>query len=96
MNLVYDGLRNHVLECLDDETILQVKERIAALEGLKSSEIKICIFGFPVFDTVYLYDLQGRDSIEFLVYLPGGQFHGVLVRAGKVEGQTRKVEIHFM
>ncbi|XP_066253547.1 ubiquitin-like FUBI-ribosomal protein eS30 fusion protein [Euwallacea similis] len=91
MQLVFRGLSTHVLECLGDESIGQIKERVAALEGLKESEVSLYISGSPISDTVNVSELEETD-IEISVGLPGGKVHGSLARAGKVKGQTPKVE----
>ncbi|XP_066156654.1 ubiquitin-like FUBI-ribosomal protein eS30 fusion protein [Euwallacea fornicatus] len=100
MQLVFRGLSTHVLECLGNESIGQIKERIAALEGLNSAlegsetharNISLYVSGSPISDTVNVSELEGND-IELTVGLPGGKVHGSLARAGKVKGQTPKVE----
>ncbi|ERL88303.1 FAU ubiquitin-like and ribosomal protein S30 [Dendroctonus ponderosae] len=91
MQLLFRGLKSHALECQDDENIGQIKERLAALEGLQTSEISLYLAGSPLDDDAAVAELQNGE-IELTVGLPGGKVHGSLARAGKVKGQTPKVE----
>ncbi|EEZ99023.1 ubiquitin-like FUBI-ribosomal protein eS30 fusion protein [Tribolium castaneum] len=91
MQLCFRGLSTHVLECQSNETIAEIKDRIAALENLNSSEISLYASGVPVADASLVSEFENTD-IELTVGLLGGKVHGSLARAGKVKGQTPKVE----
>ncbi|KAJ8962266.1 hypothetical protein NQ318_018244 [Aromia moschata] len=91
MQLYFRGQSTHVLECQGSETIGQIKDRIASLESLKASEISLYAAGVPVSDDGFVSTFENTD-IELTVGLPGGKVHGSLARAGKVKGQTPKVE----
>ncbi|KAL3278728.1 hypothetical protein HHI36_016258 [Cryptolaemus montrouzieri] len=91
MQLCIRGQSTHFLDCKGDETISQIKENIAALEDLKASEICLYAAGSPVSDDDRVDVFQSID-IELTVGLPGGKVHGSLARAGKVKGQTPKVD----
>ncbi|XP_056648382.1 FAU ubiquitin-like and ribosomal protein S30 [Diorhabda carinulata] len=91
MQLCLRGSSTHFLECQGSETIGEVRERIASLETLKASEISLYAAGAPVSDDRLVSDFIDVD-IELTVGLPGGKVHGSLARAGKVKGQTPKVE----
>ncbi|XP_044258284.1 uncharacterized protein LOC123007203 [Tribolium madens] len=91
MQLCFRGLSTHLLECQSNETIAEIKDRIAALENLKSNEISLYASGVPVADDSLVSEFENTD-IELTVGLLGGKVHGSLARAGKVKGQTPKVE----
>ncbi|CAH0552991.1 unnamed protein product [Brassicogethes aeneus] len=91
MQLCFRGQSTHVLECQGNETIGEIKARIAGLEGFQASEISLYAAGTPVSDDSFVSAFEQTD-IELTVGLPGGKVHGSLARAGKVKGQTPKVE----
>ncbi|KAL1491780.1 hypothetical protein ABEB36_012326 [Hypothenemus hampei] len=91
MQLIFRGLSTHALECEESDTIGDIKSRIALLEGLDSSLIKLYVSGSPVKDEECVNGLSESD-IDINIGLPGGKVHGSLARAGKVKGQTPKVE----
>ncbi|KAJ3666491.1 hypothetical protein Zmor_001931 [Zophobas morio] len=91
MQLCFRGLSTHVLECESNETIAEIKDRIASLENLKANEISLYASGVPVSDDSLVSTFESTD-IELTVGLLGGKVHGSLARAGKVKGQTPKVE----
>ncbi|RZC42553.1 Ribosomal S30 and/or ubiquitin domain containing protein [Asbolus verrucosus] len=91
MQLCLRGLSTHVLECETNETVAEIKDRIAALENLNASEISLYAAGAPVSDDSLVSTFE-NTNIELTVGLLGGKVHGSLARAGKVRGQTPKVE----
>ncbi|XP_045468215.1 uncharacterized protein LOC123676383 [Harmonia axyridis] len=91
MQLCFRGQSTHYIECEGTETVAQIKEKICNLENIKSSEILLYAAGKPVADDDTL-DLFVNTDIEISVGLLGGKVHGSLARAGKVKGQTPKVE----
>jgi small subunit ribosomal protein S30e len=91
MQLCFRGLSTHILECESNETIAEIKDRIAALENLQRTEVSLYASGVPVSDDSLVSTFENTD-IELTVGLLGGKVHGSLARAGKVKGQTPKVE----
>ncbi|KAJ3627691.1 hypothetical protein MTP99_015051 [Tenebrio molitor] len=91
MQLCFRGLSTHILECESNETIAEIKDRIAALENLQRTEVSLYASGVPVSDDSLVSAFENTD-IELTVGLLGGKVHGSLARAGKVKGQTPKVE----
>ncbi|XP_051164156.1 FAU ubiquitin-like and ribosomal protein S30 [Leptopilina boulardi] len=91
MQLYVRGQETRVFECQDDETVAQIKARILAFTNLESGSISLCCGGATLADDVIVGDLQ-FDTLDFNVVLLGGKVHGSLARAGKVKGQTPKVE----
>lgn len=91
MQLHIRGQTTHILECQGTETFAEIKENVAALEQLNPSEINLYSEGCPIADDSLVSTFQNVD-IELTVGLLGGKVHGSLARAGKVKGQTPKVE----
>ncbi|BET01189.1 ribosomal protein [Nesidiocoris tenuis] len=91
MQLHVRGQNSHVIECEENETILSVKERAANLELIPSELICLSNNGKILKDEILVRDLE-NPSLEITVPLLGGKVHGSLARAGKVKGQTPKVE----
>ncbi|KAJ8969644.1 hypothetical protein NQ314_001646 [Rhamnusium bicolor] len=91
MQLCFRGKSVHMLECEGFESIGEIKDRIASLESLSASEISLYAAGVPVSDDSLVSTFEDTD-IELTVGLLGGKVHGSLARAGKVKGQTPKVE----
>nr|CAH7758319.1 unnamed protein product [Callosobruchus chinensis] len=91
MQLCFRGNSTHYLECQGTETVGEVKQKIASLEGLNASEVSLYAAGVPIADSSLVSEFETTD-IELTVGLLGGKVHGSLARAGKVKGQTPKVE----
>ncbi|KRT83341.1 ribosomal protein, partial [Oryctes borbonicus] len=91
MQLHIRGQTTHVLDCQGTECISQIKDKIAALEQLQASEISLYAAGCPVSDDSLTSEFENTD-LEVSVGLLGGKVHGSLARAGKVKGQTPKVD----
>lgn len=91
MQLFVRGQSTHVLECIGTETVGEIREKIAALEQLKGSDVSLYAAGNPLLDDNLISAFDEVD-IELTVGLLGGKVHGSLARAGKVKGQTPKIE----
>jgi small subunit ribosomal protein S30e len=79
-------------ECDGSESVEDIKERVSERTGLKGPELS---FGGRVLEDVCtLEDYAVSDEATLEAYVPmlGGKQHGSLARAGKVRGQTPKVE----
>ncbi|KAK9880197.1 hypothetical protein WA026_010069 [Henosepilachna vigintioctopunctata] len=91
MQLCLRGQKTHILNCEGNETVSQLKNAIAGLENLKPELIVLYAGGKTVSDADSV-SLFSCTDIEITVGLLGGKVHGSLARAGKVKGQTPKVE----
>ncbi|XP_065557992.1 ubiquitin-like FUBI-ribosomal protein eS30 fusion protein [Artemia franciscana] len=80
----------HVINCNEGDSVLAIKEQIAALEDVQVPEIRLFSSGVPLTNEMSLNGIQG--TVDFSVPLLGGKVHGSLARAGKVKGQTPKVD----
>ncbi|MCD1182242.1 30S ribosomal protein S30e, partial [Leptospira sp. Pond_2020] len=65
--------------------------KIATLEKIPSELLSLYCCGTPLVDDQAVSSLSNL-SIDVTVPLLGGKVHGSLARAGKVKGQTPKVE----
>ncbi|XP_041980222.1 arginine/serine-rich protein PNISR-like isoform X2 [Aricia agestis] len=91
MQLHIRGQSTHILDVNGEESIGQIKDRIRALSDIGSEELVLSACGAPLEDAVLVSELQSTD-LDLTVPLLGGKVHGSLARAGKVKGQTPKVE----
>merc|ERR1712038_1441085 len=90
MQLHVRGSSNYVLEFASgNESLAELKAQVAAVEG--TDDVLLYVAGKPLD-----YDMPvssiGEYHIDVTVPLLGGKVHGSLARAGKVRGQTPKVE----
>lgn len=80
----------HQLEVEPESTIAQLKEKI---EGVPAEELLLYCRGRPLNDNQLVGECaQPQDTIDVTIGLLGGKVHGSLAGAGKVKGQTPKVE----
>lgn len=91
MQLQIRGQQTHVVDCENDETVLQIKKKLLTLEGIENAEFNLYCAGSLLKDNVIIGDLP-LHTLELTVPLLGGKVHGSLARAGKVKAQTPKVE----
>uniref|UniRef100_A0A1B6MGT7 Uncharacterized protein n=1 Tax=Graphocephala atropunctata TaxID=36148 RepID=A0A1B6MGT7_9HEMI len=92
MQLQIRGQNHHVIECEGNESIATIKDRVAELEKLPKALLCLYNCGTPLTDDSCVAQLEGDYSIDVTIPLLGGKVHGSLARAGKVKGQTPKVE----
>merc|ERR1712241_1132504 len=90
MQLHGRGSSNYVLEFASgNESLAELKAQVAAVEG--TDDVLLYVAGKPLD-----YDMPvssiGEYHIDVTAPLLGGKVHGSLARAGKVRGQTPKVE----
>ncbi|KAK6305488.1 hypothetical protein J4Q44_G00242680 [Coregonus suidteri] len=83
----------HTFEVSGLETVAHIKAHIEALEGLSCDDQVVMLCGEPLQDDAVI----GQSALEFSTVevtprLLGGKVHGSLARAGKVRGQTPKVD----
>ncbi|XP_054714119.1 FAU ubiquitin-like and ribosomal protein S30 [Uloborus diversus] len=78
---------------VNEGTISSLKSYIEEVEGISSEEQLLYYGGIPLDDDLNIADcLQDGATVDISVGLKGGKVHGSLARAGKVKGQTPKVE----
>ncbi|XP_025424787.1 uncharacterized protein LOC112693794 [Sipha flava] len=91
MQLFIRGQNVRALECQGLESISLIKSKLAALEDVDENLISLYSQGEPLSDDQIIGQLN-NFNIDFIIPLLGGKVHGSLARAGKVKGQTPKVE----
>ncbi|XP_066550661.1 FAU ubiquitin like and ribosomal protein S30 fusion a [Amia ocellicauda] len=94
MQLFVRTQTTHTLEVTGQETIRDIKARIQALEGLCVEEQVLLLAGTPLEDdaSLGLCGVSEHCTIDVVARMLGGKVHGSLARAGKVRGQTPKVD----
>ncbi|KAK6636661.1 hypothetical protein RUM43_010323 [Polyplax serrata] len=92
MQLLIRSENTHVLNVEPSTSIAEVKNQVAALENVQSSDITLYSCSSPLNDSDTVETLQSSIVEVLCGGLLGGKVHGSLARAGKVKGQTPKVE----
>jgi len=84
----------HAVEVSGVESVSHLKHLIESREGVSSSDLSLTTrAGRPLVDEQTLSEVLVEGSyVDATVGLLGGKVHGSLARAGKVKGQTPKVE----
>ncbi|XP_047494374.1 FAU ubiquitin-like and ribosomal protein S30 isoform X1 [Penaeus chinensis] len=82
----------HVVENAEQQTVGDVRAFICQAEGLPETEVRLYAAGSPLDNDSFPLVNLNTDAIDVNVALKGGKVHGSLSRAGKVKGQTPKVE----
>nr|ABM55597.1 ubiquitin/ribosomal protein S30e fusion protein-like protein [Maconellicoccus hirsutus] len=85
------GQNKHLIEVAENDSICGIKQTISQLENVPATEILLYSSGTPIPDDMFASQLPTL-TIDVSVPLLGGKVHGSLARAGKVKGQTPKVE----
>lgn len=81
----------HQVEVNPESTVSELKKQIDA--SLPAEQMLLYCRGKPLSDMEQLKDCaKPEDTIDITVGLLGGKVHGSLAGAGKVKGQTPKVE----
>ncbi|KAG5684313.1 hypothetical protein PVAND_013548 [Polypedilum vanderplanki] len=92
MQLHIRGQQNHVLEVQPEETVSIIKAKLAVLENVDiNTEMTLACEGIILADNDTVSELSNVE-LDLTIPLLGGKVHGSLARAGKVKGQTPKVE----
>merc|ERR1711947_55181 len=68
-----------------------LRAQLSLLEGVDAEQLNLFCSGAPLEDEVSLAFLENQ-AVDLTIPLKGGKVHGSLARAGKVRGQTPKVE----
>merc|ERR1712055_902135 len=92
MQLFLRAQQTHTLEVTGTETVNDVKNHISQLESLPAADLVIYAAGQPISDEEALSSFDDMTTLDVELRLLGGKVHGSLARAGKVKGQTPKVE----
>nr|AAV91378.1 hypothetical protein 17 [Lonomia obliqua] len=91
MQLHIRGQSTHVFDVNGEESIGDIKSRLRALADIDGEELTLSMCGAPLEDSCLVSELSSTE-LDLTVPLLGGKVHGSLARAGKVKGQTPKVE----
>ena len=94
MQLLVRGNEVKAVEVDNTQSISQLKDVVARSFSIQdASQMNLYLNGQPLEDqfTLANYNLVDQSTLDLAVGLLGGKVHGSLARAGKVKGQTPKV-----
>merc|ERR1712002_107801 len=92
MQIFIQGSTTSTYDVTPVMTIADLKEIISIRESLPTDNQVLCLHGHPLSDNQTLFDVAPLSTISLGTRMLGGKVHGSLARAGKVKGQTPKVE----
>ncbi|XP_057208924.1 FAU ubiquitin like and ribosomal protein S30 fusion a [Triplophysa rosa] len=94
MQLFLRAQNLHTVEVSGHETVHEIKARVQLLEGVSVEDQVLLLSGTPLESDASLLDcgITEHCTLEVAARLLGGKVHGSLARAGKVRGQTPKVD----
>uniref|UniRef100_A0A8C7MT06 FAU ubiquitin like and ribosomal protein S30 fusion n=1 Tax=Oncorhynchus kisutch TaxID=8019 RepID=A0A8C7MT06_ONCKI len=85
MQLFLRAQNTHTLEVTGQETVREIKLHVQTLEGLLVEDQVLLLDSSPLEDSSSLVTVASLSQYS-------GKVHGSLARAGKVRGQTPKVD----
>ena len=91
MQLIVRSSSTHVIDVSPEANVEVLRSQLALLEGVEATMLNLFCGGTPLEDDMTLASLENQ-AVDITVPLKGGKVHGSLARAGKVRGQTPKVE----
>merc|ERR1712243_449030 len=91
MQLIVRGNQTHILDVAPSANVGCLKAQLSLLEGVDVEQLNLFCSGSPLEDEIHLAAFENH-TIDLNIPLLGGKVHGSLARAGKVRGQTPKVE----
>merc|ERR1711878_153838 len=82
----------HALSVTGEETAADAKLHVAEAQGVSPNDLVLYYNGTPLADEHALAKCAELATLVCEARLLGGKVHGSLARAGKVKGQTPKVD----
>ncbi|XP_055064390.1 FAU ubiquitin like and ribosomal protein S30 fusion b [Misgurnus anguillicaudatus] len=84
----------HTIQLNGSDTVAHIKAQLESLEGLSCDDQIISFCGIPLEDEAFICQtgVEEFGTLDVSSRLLGGKVHGSLARAGKVRGQTPKVD----
>merc|ERR1712042_375786 len=92
MQIFVRSTSTHVVKDAETKTVGDVRAFISEAESLPIHDVRLYAAGSPMDNDAFPLSSLECESIDVNVALMGGKVHGSLSRAGKVKGQTPKVE----
>nr|ADF45324.1 ubiquitin/ribosomal S30 fusion protein [Eriocheir sinensis] len=92
MQLFVRAQNAHVYDVREGQCVGDVRAFVCAAEDLPLEEVRLYSAGTPLDNDALPLTSLSVDSVDVSLALKGGKVHGSLSRAGKVKGQTPKVD----
>jgi len=93
MQLIVRSQETHVIDIPVEANVESLRAQLAQLEGVSPAQLNLSCAGTMLEDKMSVSLLENLP-VDLNIPLFGGKVHGSLARAGKVRGQTPKVEIN--
>nr|ALS04056.1 40S ribosomal protein S30 [Acartia pacifica] len=91
MQLIVRSQNTHVIDVAPEANVEVLRAQLAQLEGVEAAALSLSAAGTMLEDNMSVALLSGLP-VDVNIPLLGGKVPGSLARAGKVRGQTPKVE----
>nr|AAX48907.1 S30-ubiquitin-like [Suberites domuncula] len=93
MQVFVQGGALHAINVSEETTFNQLKSELVLSEGITVEDQVLSYGGVPLEDDTLVCEIVPElATLSLAVRVVGGKVHGSLARAGKVRGQTPKVE----
>ncbi|CAH8611837.1 unnamed protein product [Dicrocoelium dendriticum] len=92
MRLFVKSFETRSIDTVSCPTVAHLKIHLANVDRLPLDNIQLYYGSSLITDAERLDSLAPDSSVDVIVPILGGKVHGSLARAGKVRGQTPKVE----
>eukprot|EP00118_Oscarella_pearsei_P024597 m.306376 g.306376 ORF g.306376 m.306376 type:complete len:133 (+) comp41198_c0_seq1:102-500(+) len=93
MQIFVKAQETHVVDVDPTMTVGDLKNAIGSAEELPIGDLLLTYSGRPLEDDEVLCGVLAENAgVDVTLRIPGGKVHGSLARAGKVRGQTPKVD----
>ncbi|XP_003384744.1 PREDICTED: ubiquitin-like protein FUBI [Amphimedon queenslandica] len=93
MQIFIQGQQVHTVTDTECQTVQELKLLLSEVEGIPVEDQIVSFGGVPLDDELCLFEtIPSLATLSLTARMVGGKVHGSLARAGKVRGQTPKVE----
>ena len=93
MQIFAQGQQIHTVDVSQETTVQDLKILLCQVEGIPTDEQVLSFGGVPLENELIISELiPPLSTVSVSAKVLGGKVHGSLARAGKVRGQTPKVD----
>jgi len=94
MQIIVRSDASRVVQVSEDSTVMQLIQQVSTLEAVPLAAMYLTCGGRVLDENLALTaaGVSEMVTVEVAIRMLGGKVHGSLARAGKVKGQTPKIE----